>query len=348
MQISKLTPETVRLAVDILKAGGLVIYPTETLYGAGVDATNELAVKKLLKYKKRPLGKPISIAVTDQEMAQSYAELNDTAKKIYQTFLPGPVTVISKSCHKTAPGVESELGTVGIRIPAYPLVIEMVNRLGRPITATSANASYQRRPYKLEDIWENISNKQRALIDLAIDAGELPRNEPSTVVDTTLDDITVLRQGDISLKEKVEILTRSPEETQNLGKELWQKYQQYQGQRAVVFALEGEMGAGKTQLTKGIARGMGITEEIVSPTFNLELDYNGKLVHVDAWRLASGQELENLGLKQRINDKSVVAIEWADRVADEIKKYNEEAVVIWVKITYGKGEAERLISWGAA
>jgi tRNA threonylcarbamoyladenosine biosynthesis protein TsaE len=118
------------------------------------------------------------------------------------------------------------------------------------------------------------------------------------------------------------------------------------------------MGAGKTQFTKGLAKAMGIKDEIVSPTFNLELQYltpipspilgEGKLtslIHMDAWRLQNGEELENLGIKQNISDKSVMAIEWADRVADTIRKYNEEAVIIWVKIEYGKEENERKIFW---
>jgi tRNA threonylcarbamoyl adenosine modification protein YjeE len=102
---------------------------------------------------------------------------------------------------------------------------------------------------------------------------------------------------------------------------------------------------GKTQFTKGLAKAMGITENIVSPTFNLELDY-GRLVHMDAWRMQNGEELENLGLKQKIGDKSILVIEWADRVADTIRKYNEEAVVVWVRIEYGRKEDERKISWG--
>lgn len=334
--------------VSCLLDGGLVIYPTETTYGAGVMATDEKAIRKLLKYKKRPLGKPLSIAVCDQEMAEEYVELNKTARNIYRNFLPGPVTVVSTGKHQVARGVESETGTLGVRIPDYPLVLEIIKKLGKPITATSANASYQKRPYKIADILENISDKQKGLVDLIIDVGELPHNEPSTVVDTTLDDMVVLRQGEIKLRESQELLSRSEEATRNLGKELWQKFEKYYGQRAIVFALEGPMGAGKTQLTKGIARAMGIKEEVVSPTFIIEADYDqGKLVHIDSWRLMNGEELKEMGFEKRIGDKSVVVVEWAERVADLIRKYNEEAIVVWVKMAYGKETNERLISFGA-
>ena len=346
MKIIKADKNTVREAVGILKNGGLIIYPTETVYGIGADATNPEAIGKLNKYKKRPFGKPYSIAVADQNMAEEYVDLNLSAKHIYKQFLPGPVTIVSKGRHKVAPGVESETGTLGIRIPDYKLIVDIVKDLGKPVTATSANASYQKRPYKLKDVFENISNSQKKIVDLAIDAGELPHNEPSTVIDTTMEDLVVLRQGEIKLKDKNEVLSRSEESTQNIGKELFQKYRNYLGKRPVIFALEGPMGAGKTQFTKGLARAMGIKEEVVSPTFNLVLEYP-HLSHFDAWRLQDSSELEALELTKMLEDKNmVVAIEWAERVADIIKKYRDQTVIVWVKIGYGKRENERLISWG--
>lgn len=346
MKIIKKGKEVVKEAVKVLKKGGLVIFPTETVYGIGVDATNLKAVEKLNNYKQRPFGKPYSIAVSDQKMAEKYAELNQTAKNLYKQFLPGPVTVVSKGKHKVAPDIESETGTLGIRIPDYKLVINIVRALGKPITATSANASYQKRPYAIRDILENISQKQRQLIDLIIDAGELPHNEPSTVIDTTFDDPVILRQGEIKLKDKNEVLSRSEENTQNLAKELWQKYEHYLGKRPLIFALEGPMGAGKTQFTKGLARAMGIKEEVVSPTFSLVLEHP-HLSHFDAWRLQNSSELEALGLIKMLEDKNmVISIEWAERVTDIIKKHRDQAVVIWVKIEYGKKDNERLISWG--
>lgn len=352
MKIIKIDNLKIKDVIKILDRGGLIIYPTETMYGVGVDATNFKAIKKLTNYKKRPFGKPYSIAVVDQKMAENYVFLNNSAKKLYKTFLPGPITVVSNGKHKVAPGVESELGTLGIRIPDHSLVLKILKAFEKPITATSANSSYQKRPYKITDILENISDKQKSLIDLIIDAGELPHNEPSTVVDTTLDDITILRQGDIELKDKKKILSRSEENTQNIAKELWQKYEKYLGQRAIIFALTGPMGSGKTQFVKGLARGTGIKEKVVSPTFNIELDYENKkrkikIVHIDVWRMSSDKELLDLQFESKIDDKSIIAIEWADKVADLIRKYNEEAIIIWVKIEYSTdSENERLISWG--
>lgn len=346
MKVIKEDKEAIKEAVKVLTGDGLVVFPTETVYGIGAEATNPEAIKKLTRYKNRPFGKPYSIAVADQKMAEEYVELNQTAKNLYKQFLPGPVTIVSKGKHKVAQGIESETGTLGIRIPDYPLVCEIVKKLGKPITATSANASYQKRPYKISDILDNISDKQKSLIDLIIDAGKLPRNEPSTVIDTTLDDPVILRQGKIKLKDKNEVLSRSEENTQNLAKELWQKYEHYLGKRPLIFALEGPMGAGKTQFTKGLGRAMGIKEEILSPTFNLILEYQN-LIHIDVWRLSSDSELVELGFIKMLEGKNaVISIEWAERVADLIKRYRDQAIIVWVKVVYGNNPNDRLISWG--
>lgn len=339
--------QTVDVIVDCLKKGQLTFMATETVYIAAVDATNEEAVKKLVAFKNRPFGKPFSVGVTDIKMAEKYVVLNETARNLYKRFLPGPVTVVSTGKHSVANGVEAENGTLGIRIPDYPFFQEVAKKFGKPITATSANASYQRRPYKLSDILDNISEKQKELIDLMIDAGELPHNEPSTVIDTTLDDQPViLRQGEIKLKDKNEVLSRSVENTQNVAKELWQKYEQYTGKRAIIYALEGQMGAGKTQFVKGLAKAMGIEENVTSPSYDLLNSY-GLLTHIDTWRMIDpNRELSELDLKSIIKNNSVVAIEWANRSVEEIKNYSDDAIIIWVKIEYGKSENDRLISWG--
>ncbi len=358
MEIIKEKPEAVAKVVQELTKGSLVFMATETVYIAAVDATNKLAVEKLVAFKNRPFGKPFSVGVVDMKMAEKYVDLNEAAKNLYKEFLPGPVTVISAGKHTVAPGVEAENGTLGIRIPDYVFFQKVAKGFSKPITATSANASYQRRPYKLSDILDNVSEKQKELIDLMVDAGELPHNEPSTVIDTTLDDPTVLRQGEIKLNDKNEVLSRSEENTQNIGKELWQKYESYAGKRAIIFALEGEMGAGKTQFTKGLARAMGINELVTSPTFSLVEEYDVKnskfkLQHFDAWRLGGSEEMEALGFLKMIEDKNmIISIEWAEKVADLIKKYRDQTLIVWVKIEYPSTsseqakENERLISWG--
>jgi L-threonylcarbamoyladenylate synthase len=164
MEIIKLNQnnidELVSKAVETLRAGGLVVYPTETCYGLGADPENQKAINKLLSYKKRREGKPLSVLVDSQEMAEKYVDLNKSAKNFYSRFLPGPMTVVSKSKGMVAGGVESELGTLGIRISSCDLAMKMVREFGRGITATSANASYKKRPYSIDDLLEPLSEKQ--------------------------------------------------------------------------------------------------------------------------------------------------------------------------------------------
>jgi L-threonylcarbamoyladenylate synthase len=341
--------EKITEIVSVLSNGGLVILPTETVYGIAADATNPKALSKLNQYKARPPGKPYSIAVSSLQMAKEYVDINARAEHLYEHFLPGPVTVVSYGKHKLAPGVESEKGTLGVRIPDYPLVIEIVNALGRPITATSANASYKKRPYKISDILQNISGSQKKLLDLIVDVGTLPTREPSTVIDTTYDEPVVLRQGEVKLGPENTIMTSDSEGTQSLGKEMWQKFQATVDERPVIFALSGPMGVGKTQFTKGIARAMGIEEEVLSPTFSIEEKYrtgNHQLIHIDTWRLQDPlEEIEALKVFEHILPKSIFVIEWAERIADLIRRYDEEAVVVWIRMEYGNEETERKINW---
>lgn len=348
--------EMIKEAVQVLGEGGLLVFPTETLYGIGADATNQKAIDRLLEYKARREGKPLSIAVNSLEMAEKYVEVNSIARNLYKNFLPGPLTVISKSLGTVVKGVESETRTLGVRIPDYKLILDIVTTFQKPITATSANASYKKRPYSVEDILDSISVKQQNLISLIIDAGELPKREPSTVVDTTLNQEVVLRQGTIKLTPVLEKQTTSPEETQKLGFDILKKYYHYLGYKSVIFALQGELGAGKTEMTKGIGKALGIDESINSPTFIIEKEYvfstptdsylsqkKPKFYHIDTWRLFEASELEQLGFVQKVAEGNVFAVEWADKIAELLKRVSEDAVIIWVKIEHGEGDSSRKI-----
>ena len=332
--------EGIRKACSVLLAGGIVIYPTETVYGIGVDATNPQAVEKLLAYKSARDNKPISIAVSNKAMAEEYALLNETADNLYNTFLPGPITVISEGRHKLAPYVESLEGTIGIRFMAYPLIPKIVEAFGKPITATSANASYQRRPYKIDDILDTISEKQKDLIDLVLDVGPLPHTEPSTVVDTRLNALSVLRQGDIVLTDFTKKTSMSPEETEKIAEDLLQSVKDLIGKKSIIFALQGDMGAGKTQFAKGIGKALGITRIMASPTYTLENEYpfinnesRHMLVHIDTWRMFSKEEFNYLEIDKRLENKDIIVIEWAEKVYPLLKETTDKAHIIWVKMS---------------
>jgi L-threonylcarbamoyladenylate synthase len=346
--------EVIQRACEVLAAGGLVIFPTETTYGAGVDATQQSAVDKLLSYKSRREGKPLSIAVVDQAMAEEYVEANESAKRLYQRFLPGPVTVVSKTKGVVAQGVASEYGTLGVRIPAYPLVIDIVKALGKPMTATSANGSGEKRPYTVQDIFDGLSEKQKSLIDLVIDAGELPPNPPSTVIDTTLDTPVVFRQGDITLEGTSAELTTFPsaseEQTQEIAQRVILKHWNNITANGLVIALQGSLGVGKTIFVKGIAKFLGITETITSPTYVYVQQYeftrhkqSGQLHHFDLWRIEKPEMIDHLGLEELFGPNRVIAVEWPSLADQKLKELAQKAgsTYLEVEITEIPNEPEK-------
>jgi len=325
IDINENKEQAIQKAIDILQDGGLIIYPTETCYGLGGDATNPKALEKLLAYKKYRGSKPISIAVSNKQMASEYVEINEMANNLYDNYLPGPITVISMSKGVLTAPVVSSRGAVGVRIPDYSFTKELISKYGKPITATSANVSYRSTPYSIDQLIKDLPKKSLELIDLFLDAGELPKNPPSTVLDTTMNELAVLRQGSVQFenalvknKKIYERETKSTNETISLGKEFADKY--LNKDIPIVVALSGELGAGKTQFTKGIGQSLGVEEIINSPTYTIinEYKYGGKtLAHMDTWRLEEG-ELEKSGLIENLESGNIVVIEWADKFFQEI------------------------------
>ncbi|MBU1931259.1 threonylcarbamoyl-AMP synthase [Patescibacteria group bacterium] len=330
--------KAVETAVKVLRAGGLIIYPTETCYGLGVDVTNEAAVKRLLEFKGHRGGKAVSIAVADKVMAKKYVVINQTAENLYANFLPGPLTVVSQSREKVVAALQAGKTNLGIRLPDYPLILDIVRRLGKPISATSANTSGKKPPYSLIDWQKYTSKKKQAMVDLFLDAGVLAKRQPSTVVDTLLNEPKVLRQGKIKISSKIakSYVSNSAKQTQQLAHKIFVQYKDIVlSNQPLVFALQGELGAGKTQFAKGIAQALEIKTNVLSPTFVLVREYDfkqqKKLYHIDAWRMEQAEELWDLGFKTMLGNGNVVVIEWLEKVKPLLKKITEVKIV-WVII----------------
>ncbi len=342
MKILKGKPEAEIISESIknLNQGGLIIYPTETCYGLGVDATNAKAVNKVFIFKGGKRKRQISIAVADQKMAEKYVFLNKTALNLYHHFLPGPLTVVSKSKAKTDRRLESKQGTLGIRIPKHDLLLKILKAFGKPITATSANISSGKNPYQIKDVFDQISNRKEKLISLIIDAGRLPFNPPSTVIDTTLNEPQVLRQGEIDFDKlgAKNVISSSAIQTQRIAASLIKNNLKNLGQKTLVFALQGELGAGKTQFAKGLGRGLMIKEKIVSPTFTIimEHDYkNGVFYHIDAWRLASEPQALAF-IKDFLRPGNVIAIEWVQKGKELLRslKHKKNLKVFLIDVSH--------------
>lgn len=333
--------EIIKEAVDTLNKGGLIIYPTETCYGVGGNALEANAVNKVLLYKHRPEGKAVSVAVLNKDMATRYVILNDTAESIYDNFLPGPVTVISASKGVVDKRLEAEDGTLGVRIPRYQLILDIISKLDAPITSTSANSSGKKTPYTVEDVIQNITKKQLELIDLIIDAGELTHNPPSTVIDTTKEDLKVIRKGNFSLgKIIIDKVIENEEDMRKLGEDLINRYIGSLKYKSLLVLFNAELGAGKTQFTKGIAEGLGIIEVVNSPTFVILKEYRvpdttNSLIHIDAWRLESIDELKRMDIDKYLIKGNVVVVEWAGMARDYLSSIDKkDNLRLYIEIGY--------------
>ena len=153
---------------NILKEGGIVVFPTETVYGIGADATNDKAVEKIFKAKGRPQDNPLIVHISDYEMLKYVAtNINSIEKKLMDKFWPGPLTIILKSSNNVAKSVTAGLDTVGVRMPSNNIALKIIETFNRPIAAPSANISGRPSGTKLEDIYNELKDRVDLFVDEA-------------------------------------------------------------------------------------------------------------------------------------------------------------------------------------
>ncbi len=184
-------------AVLALQNNDVIIYPTDTLYGLGADALSDEVVAKIYAIKGRDEHKPIHVIVADLEMVERFAYIDGTARMLAERFLPGPLTLILRKKEGIETGIAKGIDTFGIRIPDNDVCRKLVEAFGGPITTTSANRAGMHPMNTVAQIVEQLG-EQADLVACAIDAGELPKRAPSTVVDCSAERPIVLREGAIS------------------------------------------------------------------------------------------------------------------------------------------------------
>lgn len=192
LPISPVNPEPDKISqiIATLKNGGIIAYPTDTIYGLGCDIFNKEAVKKIYQLKKREAKKPMSIICSDLKDISQYAIIPDSAFAIMKKTLPGPYTYILKARNKLPPTFLAKNKTVGVRIPDNKICLEIVKALGAPIISTSLNISGQEILTSPSQLSKEMKNK----IDIIIDSGALPQ-EPSSVIDLTTEQPLIIREG---------------------------------------------------------------------------------------------------------------------------------------------------------
>lgn len=189
-------------AADIIRSGGLVVFPTETVYGLGGDATNPEAAKKIYAAKGRPSDNPLIIHIADPDDAEKYSYTTDTYKTLAKRFMPGPLTVILKARDIIPPETRGGLDTVAVRCPENIIARELIALSGVPIAAPSANLSGSPSPTKLSHVLDDMYGR----VDAIIDGGECEIGLESTIVSCDKDgSITLLRPGKITVDELREI-----------------------------------------------------------------------------------------------------------------------------------------------
>ena len=185
-------------AAEIIKQGGLVAVPTETVYGLAANGLDESAVKRLYEVKGRPEQKPISLLVSGMEQAEELCrDIPDEAYKLAKAFFPGPLTMILKKS-AAVPGIVTAGGdTVGIRCPRQPLTLEIIKLAGVPLATPSANISGMPSPKDFDRVLGYFNGK----IECAVDGGVCDLGIESTIVDLTVKPFVILRAGGLTPEE---------------------------------------------------------------------------------------------------------------------------------------------------
>ncbi len=211
VKILKVDEDSLREAASIIKAGGLVAFPTETVYGLGACALNPKAVAKIFEVKQRPHFDPIIVHIADfKDVYRLCTKVNEKAKLLIEKFWPGPLTLVLPKSNIVPDIVTAGLDTVAIRMPSHPVALKLIKKAEVPIAAPSANLFGHLSPTTAEHVAEQLGDK----IDLIIDGGKCPIGIESTVLDISNEPI-VLRLGGLPVEEiekvidKVKILSLS-------------------------------------------------------------------------------------------------------------------------------------------
>ncbi len=203
MTASTVLIESPREAADLLRGGGLVAFPTETVFGLGVDATNDEAVQKLFVAKGRPSSNPLIVHVADAgRWSDAAAMLTPSAEVLLAEFAPGPLTVVLPKRAEVSSLVTAGLGTVGLRIPDHPIAAEIIRLAGRPIAAPSANRSGRPSGTRWRSVLEDLDGR----VDAVVQQDGPSLGLESTVVDCTGPIATVLRPGAVTTEQIRRIL----------------------------------------------------------------------------------------------------------------------------------------------
>lgn len=231
-------PDVIRRAAEVIRGGGLVAFPTETVYGLGANALDGRAVRRIFQVKGRPADNPLIVHVAGVgEVKDLVAELSPVALRLAERFWPGPLTLILPAASRIPREVTAGLDTVAVRMPAHAVALALIRAAGVPIAAPSANTSGRPSPTTAAHVAQDLGGK----IEVILDGGPAPVGVESTVLDLTSDLPTILRPGGVTAEELAGVLgavKAGPGETPR-PRSPGMKYRHY-APRGTVILVEGE------------------------------------------------------------------------------------------------------------
>jgi len=196
LRILRATKDNIVSASQMVKKGGLVVYPTDTVYGLGCDPFNMEAVTRVFKVKGER-DKPLPILASDVKSVKKIAFLSETARRVAAKFWPGPLTLVVPKKPILPDIVTCNLNSVGVRIPRHNVALRLISLSNGLLVGTSANKTGEKPPCTAQEAAEKLGEE----VDVILDGGPAPLGAPSTVVDLTREKPKILREGSISLEE---------------------------------------------------------------------------------------------------------------------------------------------------
>jgi len=185
-------------AIDALRRGDVIVFPTETLYGLGANALDRAAVEKVFQLKGRDPGNPIPVLVAGPEMLHSLIrDVPPLAQTMMERFWPGPLTLVLPARQDIPKPLVNRSGGVGVRISSQPIATRLIQALGQPLTATSANPS-GKEPAR---ILEEAKNYFSGTVEVFLDGGTLTSKRGSTVIEISADKINIIREGEVRISD---------------------------------------------------------------------------------------------------------------------------------------------------
>ena len=194
---SKVNDDELEQVIKVLESGGVIIFPTDTVYGLACSAKDDLAINKLFELKGRNNNKPICVLTDSVDKIKKVAYINNKEEDIIRKYMPGALTIILNKKEEVSNVLTSNLKTIGVRIPSNEISKKILSKLDYPLAVTSANISGEEAGIRIEDFLKDFNNK----VEIIIDGGLTEYKQSSTIIKVEKEKIIVLREGSLKINE---------------------------------------------------------------------------------------------------------------------------------------------------